>query len=327
MSEFAFSDWNLNSVDLFHFFNHVSVGSTPFVTTFETFVPRPPQSQPYSEPLRQLLEEQAEALVGRPCRKLIAISESARRCQAKHSETLGCPDELSAKTVVIHPPQVLRERVADENFSRPVIFTLVGHYFFSKGGLELLQAMDLWNQMHPGTVRLNIVSKIALNHTATGDDERTRTCVLQTISKNASWIRHFPVLEPEEVARLQAQTDVGLLPSLAETYGYSILEFQSFGVPVLTTNVRAMPELNTDRTGWVVPLPVDELGYLDRTQSSDAEIRAQLRTDILRAIEEIVSNPNDIRAKGDLAQQRIRSMHDPETFASTLLNIYTEAIG
>ena len=37
---FSFNDFNLNSVDIFHFFNTVSFGKTPWSTTFETVVPR-----------------------------------------------------------------------------------------------------------------------------------------------------------------------------------------------------------------------------------------------------------------------------------------------
>ena len=46
--------------------------------------------------------------------------------------------------------------------------------------------------------------------------------------------------------------DVGLLPTWAESYGYSVLEMQACGLPVVTTNIRALPETNV--CGWKVKL-------------------------------------------------------------------------
>ena len=57
-------------------------------------------------------------------------------------------------------------------------------------------------------------------------------------------IFYHKILFNSEVMNILKNTHVGLLPTYADTYGYSVLEAQSFGCPVITTNIRAMPEIN-----------------------------------------------------------------------------------
>ena len=39
-NNFSFNDYGLNNVDLIHFFNAISYSNTPWVSTFETIIPR-----------------------------------------------------------------------------------------------------------------------------------------------------------------------------------------------------------------------------------------------------------------------------------------------
>lgn len=48
---------------------------------------------------------------------------------------------------------------------------------------------------------------------------------------------------------------VGLLQTWSDTYGYSVLEFQACACSVITTDLRALPEINNNEVGWLIELP------------------------------------------------------------------------
>lgn len=59
------------------------------------------------------------------------------------------------------------------------------------------------------------------------------------------------------------KSDVGLLPTWADTYGYSVLEFQACGCPVISSNTRGLPEINNNEAGWIINMPLTKLKEID----------------------------------------------------------------
>ncbi len=59
----------------------------------------------------------------------------------------------------------------------------------------------------------------------------------------------------QQVLELLKTCDVGLLPTYADTYGFSALEAQSAACPVISTDVRALPEINNTEVGWLINVP------------------------------------------------------------------------
>ena len=72
---------------------------------------------------------------------------------------------------------------------------------------------------------------------------------VQKQPKLHKWISYVPKLTNNETLELMKKSHIGLLPTYADTYGYSVLEFQAAGCPVITTNVRALPEINNNNLG------------------------------------------------------------------------------
>ncbi len=80
------------------------------------------------------------------------------------------------------------------------------------------------------------------------------------IQGNREWINYFPQLPNSEVLDMMKKAHIGLLPTYADTYGYSVLEFQAAGCPVVTTNVRSLPEINDNDKGWLIEVPKNRMG-------------------------------------------------------------------
>ena len=118
--------------------------------------------------------------------------------------------------------------------------------------------------------------------------------------------------------------DVGLLPSYAETYGYSVLEFQACGRPVITTDIRAFPEVNSNERGWLIPVNKREIwgeAYFRSDRDREA-LSASIRNGLLNAFEDILANTDQIRRKGERALDHILSGHSPERFGQSLEALY-----
>lgn len=77
---FQFNDFNMNKVNLFHFFNTISYGRTPWITTFETIIPRflrESFEKEYSQKVRNALKQ----ISGSACKRIIAMSQCAANKQ------------------------------------------------------------------------------------------------------------------------------------------------------------------------------------------------------------------------------------------------------
>lgn len=120
---------------------------------------------------------------------------------------------------------------------------------------------------------------------------------------------------------------VGLLPTFADTYGYSVLEMQASGVPVITTNVRALPEINNNDCGWMATLPLNQYGeaLYSRIESRN-EMKHKLSVELDRIFNDIFSNPDSLQCKALASLDRIKRYHSPEKYGEELKKIYMDAL-
>ncbi len=126
---------------------------------------------------------------------------------------------------------------------------------------------------------------------------------------------------------LLKNADVGLLPTWADTYGLSVLEAQASGCPVITTNVRALPEINNNHVGWLIKVPKDELGEAIYATDEDRQKLSQsIQSGLESDIRSIVADPSVIALKGQAALDQIRAEHDPQAYAESLRQIYRAAL-
>lgn len=312
--------WARRDCDVLHFFNMASLGKTPWVTTFETAAPRWQERRPGA------IRWGLGLLAGRPCRRLIAMSQCAAEFQraflADYPDMAG---EILPKMTVLHPPQRALADAAPPAPEGDIRFTIVGADFFRKGGLEILRAFDrLLGEGAP--IRLSIVSTMAIGDYAT---KATADDLAEAHRLIGKWdaIEHFTKLPNEQVLALFQRTNVALLPTWADTYGYSVLEAQAAGCPALTTDIRALPEINSAETGWVIPVPKNDRGNgVLGTPAERKRFSELLEVGIEKALREIIADPASIAVKGAASLAQIRANHDPVAHGKRLLEIYREAL-
>ena len=338
--DFTFRGIGFPPVDLVHFFNAISFGSRPWLSTFETILPRfrqaltchhgetPDFSVLARDPqvLRAL-----EALAGDPCRRLIALS----RCnlEMQHALLRHFPehqDAIARKLVHLAPPQMPLIGALEEKGLRwdgELRFVFVGSSFFTKGGPEVLRTLArLRRDGHP--VRLTIVSALSPTSHARIVSREDVDAILREIRNGADWIEHFRALPNPAVLDLMRRSHIGLLPSFAETYGFAVLEFQAAGCPVVTTDVRALPEINNEETGWLISVPKNRFGEALFTSREDQQKLARsIEVGLARILEEILLQPEVAAVKGQRSLERVRRDHSPEVHGARLREIYRDALG
>ena len=311
----SYRDFDLNKVDLFHFFNTISFGNTPWITTFETFLPR-----------REGKNDEAglKLMAGEACQKLIAMSECAANIQRtflsdKYPQFL---DVINEKLMVLHPAQKCppREEV-QKDISGPLTFTIVGSDFFRKGGKEILIAFDRLSEKGIQDWCLNIVSKMQFGDYASRTTKEDVRFAHKLIDKYPHNINYQSQIPNAEVLALFKKTHIGLLPTYADTYGYSVLEAQSFACPVISTNIRALPEINSHELGWLIEVSKDSWGNAILTSEKYiSAFSSHLVDELEKTLTEIFENPSQILAKGERAYQKLLPSIEHNT--QVLENLY-----
>jgi glycosyltransferase involved in cell wall biosynthesis len=308
--------WN----GVLHTFNSVSLGSSPWVVTYESLMP-------YWSPSGHRRGDGTFGLrfmAGSACKRLIAMSQCADRIQRDYlSRHQDYAEDILPKMTVLHPPQPVIANSADKTSTGPIRFIFVGADFFRKGGREMLRAFDaaLDKDM---PVCLSIVSSMNISDHATEDD---RNEAMRIIAKHPGSIELLGAVPNSEVIQKMLASHVALLPTWAETYGFSVLEAQACGCPVITTDIRAMPEINGDYCGWMIKVPQDRLGFAQiNTKKERGNFSELLTALLLSIIGDIVEQTETISRKSNAALRRIRDCHDPTSHATQLETIYKEAL-
>ncbi len=334
-----FDDFELNKVDILHLFNGVSYGDKPWVAHFETVIPRfTDLMQRYhgmnKAQLRMtpLIQRGFNALLSSSCKQIIALSEAAANIQRDLLSELpfGEGEVILKKMTVLHPAQEIlveqpTERLYD-NF-HPIRFILVGAGFFRKGGREILNTFDHLIKKANAPIKLVLVSSLRLDSYATKDTQSDIEWANQFIIDHSDWIEYYESLPHTQVMELMKSCDVGLLPTYADTYGFSLLESQACGCPVITTDIRALPEINNTDVGWLIRVPKNDLGEaLYSTPEERERLSQHIQAGLEAIIRSIVADPSVIYTKGVKSLERIREMHDPATYAQKLREIYQKAL-
>jgi glycosyltransferase involved in cell wall biosynthesis len=336
---FYFNDFGINKVDVIHLFNDISYGTSPWVVSFETVVPRFNESNRLVHAPKNDTDlkghkstyKALKALSGSSCKKIIALSE----CNLQMQKTFlsHFPEyykKIVPKLVCLHPPQKVLVNSWDEksiSITGDIHFMFVGGQFFGKGGREILEVFQELRKEKGYHLKLTIISSLQTDTYASNTSVKDVALALSSIEANKDWIRHHHYLPNNEVIEIMKSAHVGLLPTYADTYGYSVLEFQACGCPVITTNVRALPEINNNAIGWLIPVKKHASG--EGYYASDDERKGMsklIKAGLKNAVLEIMEHKALPITKGNGALKHIRENHSPEVFEEKLTKIYLEAL-
>lgn len=324
-------------VDGIHFFNSVTDKDIPWISTFETLIPRTTATAFIQNELDvdrkeknlKQIDKYLQLIATDQCKKIIALSEINRQMQLDLlSYFPAYKATIEKKLIQLNPPQKkLRQRqeVINKETNPIIKFLFVGKFFNLKGGKEIVDVFDKIKKETNLEYELHLVSLGDMKNHAFGeftDTEMEMEEVKKKIDSNPSITMHH-YIENRELLEMMKTVDVGLLPTWADTYGYSVLEFQANGCPVISTDIRALPEINNNSVGWMIHLPKNK--FKEVHLNSPVE-KSKARTSMQKQLEDIVvnilNNPKQLKKKALKAYDQVTKNHSVETYMQSLSDIY-----
>jgi glycosyltransferase involved in cell wall biosynthesis len=238
--------------DVIHTQNHIPITMKPWIVTFESLLPRNLGGPRWITTLlrRQLLRDN--------CKALIAMSEWAVLQFRATSDDWSGAEQASKKVAVLHPTVPVRSSKRRQFKTGDTLqLVFVGGDFARKGGLaSLLAARKLARLRVP--VRFHIVSNMHFGpevHT----DAPVRAPYEAELTSPPDNVVFHGAMPNAAVLSLMQLCHYTLLPTLHDTFGFSVLEGFSTGTPAITSNVCALPEFVADgKTGLILSLPLDQ---------------------------------------------------------------------
>jgi len=193
-------------------------------------------------------------------------------------------------------------------------FLFVGTDFERKGGFEVVAAFAELAGRRP-EARLTLVCPEPAEanpdravHSWVAPARRQRVLALLAELEREKKVVRRPLL-PRSVLFAEAYpaADAFVMPSHAEGFGFTNVEALSFGLPVVSSKVGAIPEpVAEGRTGFLVP---------------PGDVSA-----LAAAMERLVAEPAHVRRLGEAARADFLSRFTRERFRAELARVYRDAL-
>jgi glycosyltransferase involved in cell wall biosynthesis len=148
-------------------------------------------------------------------------------------------------------------------------------------------------------------------------------------------VNYHDRLPNHEIHRLMHSHDVLLFPTLDESLGWVAVEAALAGMPAVTTDIFAIPELVIDgKTGFLIPLNKNELSRWKGLWLNGAEFEQEvtltfdtMQKHIVRALLTLANNPDLAITMGQAARNHIHLLYGFEQAQHQLSAIYADALG
>lgn len=321
--------------DVFHFFNTMNYTNKPWIINIESGLPwvldiiRCVESKKadlgYIKGNKDI-EKALKQLAKPNCIKLMALSECTRNIQLEIlNQFPQYKDVIEKKLITLHPSQELivsniEEKGIDYD-SGELTFVYVGRDYFRKGGRETVEVLAKLRKIY--NFKLILISDLRIDETKYLRTNHDMEDAKQLIKDNSSWIEYHSFLPNEQVIEKIKKSHIALLPTWMDTYGYSVLECQACGTPVITTSLRALTETNNENLGWLINVPVNRLNHPIHNTKEEQDI---FYNTLVRGLEmilnDILSNPSQIKEKAANCIINIKENHSPKKYNDIIKALY-----
>jgi glycosyltransferase involved in cell wall biosynthesis len=171
------------------------------------------------------------------CKKIVAISNTV-----KEHLIFEFGPSLRKKISVLYP--YMEEQKSRRKKYNKVRLLFVGLDFERKGGKELLEAMKILGDEYHLTI-IGCTPKTDLDNVS----------VLGKIPRSEIYEKHY------------SDSDIFVFPTFHESLGVVALEALSFGLPIITTNSYALPEIIIHKkTGYIINHPYERIEKIGKIE-------------------------------------------------------------
>ena len=231
----------LPKVDIYHTYNSVVANNRPWVVEVESMLPRYGQMDPGHRLYRWALKRLASV----HCKGLVFTSCVARDMNIDRLRAAGVD---KGKMNVIY--RAVEQHLPVPGIERDFTILFAGNAFYRKGGVELLKAFQRSGRTD---VRLVIISTLEVDWGV----RPTADVIMETervISEHPR-ITRFTALPHHELIEHMRKADLFVSTTFRDPFNNTVLEAMGTGLPVICSNVGALPEVARNGVnGWVLPV-------------------------------------------------------------------------
>ena len=227
----------IRSADLVHCAHCENLSRRPWVVdveNYETFGPVAVKKFMGKALLKKILRMES-------CKRILAWTEAA----AEEIRRELKDKEISEKINVVYPAVKFRGKVSMEKDVINLLF--IARYFYDKGGLIILKIFDILTKKYRNVhayIRSEVPSFLRKKY------ERNKR------------LHFLGWLTEDQLMKMYEKTDIFVYPGYTDTFGFSILEAMSFGIPIVTLDGFARKEIVEDgKTGFVIEKKKDVSFY------------------------------------------------------------------
>jgi len=167
------------------------------------------------------------------CKKILVWTKKV------YDEFVEIFPEHRNKFEIVFPAMTLNTKT--KKFGKKITLIFVGRYFYLKGGLHALEAMDRLTKKYKN-VEANFISDIP-------DEMKIK------YSKNKK-IKIYNLMPHKKVLEIYKKSDILVYPGYSDSFGFGFLEAMSFGIPIITVDGDSRREIVREgRTGFIVDRP------------------------------------------------------------------------
>ena len=199
--------------------------------------------------------------------------------------------------------------------------------FFRKGGVNVIDAFERLQRIHPA-VRLVVCSDEKIDFNT--PNAALRSEYLGKIAANPAVDWRGRIKRDALMRTVLPKTDVYLLPTYNETFGMAILEAMAAGIPVVATNVFAIPEiLEDEKSGLLIDVSAWDCASLFQgyvVNEIPGDFREYVTCALFERLRRLVESPALRRTLGTNGVAVARSRFSFAIRNARMLPIYQAAI-
>lgn len=290
--------------DLIHCAHCLSKNNKPWVTDIEWIGQFWAGSQKiFNEESKKQVRKY---LMNTNCKKIIAWSEWSKQ------KIIEIFPEIEKKIEIMHYAIPEQKRIEKKNDKTTLLF--FSRRFYFKGGLHAVEVMNRLTKKYKNVYGL-VVSEIPEH-------------VLENYSENKK-IEFISNLLPYEkiINDIFPKSDIFVYPSYHDTYGFPLIEAQSFGIPIVTVDGDSRKEIVADKkAGFVISSPKD-LNHQDKENFQGIEKMKSTIKEIEYRTEELIKNRQLREKMGEYGRKEVtEGKFSLKKRNEKLRRIYQEAI-
>jgi glycosyltransferase involved in cell wall biosynthesis len=218
--------------DLYHTYNSIISINSPWVVEVESFIPRYGKLKEGD----RLFNWGIKRLQHNSCKALIFTSEYTKNMNLSNMEKWGITHKGH---VIYRAVELFPSLITGSENEFHILF--VGNAFYRKGGIEFLKAIQCLTDVN---IKITIVSNFEIDwaiHPTTDEIKWVKEQIEQD-----KRITCFLGLPHDKVIELMRKSNVFVGTTYADSFNNTILEAMACGMPIIATNIRAIPELVED---------------------------------------------------------------------------------